>query len=243
MTCASSGIWFYGLHTTPTGPYYGVSVSIRTPKVLKPTDCTVAYWVACRSTTLDEHGACRFYQSTIAYTPNVGRWHFSFGYSTEHLAQPPYTGLTPEEDHAYALGVKFDGINATCYVTDLETATDYAMGTVPDSGSGWTGDKPGLVMEGFSDDPADTRVDQFEAYGFELLAPAKMSFLDMLLALLLALLGRRKNRLAWREWDGATSFVQGAVPLAVRTSDLGSHHYLVGIGDQGVQMASESALW
>ena len=85
MACNTAS-WFYGVISQGiTGTKYGTLTRITTPSSLPSLNCTVAYWVSCRSTNLDEQGNHRFYQATIAYTPSVGHWAFSWGYSAYHL--------------------------------------------------------------------------------------------------------------------------------------------------------------
>jgi len=223
LTCYSSGIWFYGNRASGiSGTKYGTLTRFRTPSSLPKTTCSVAYFVSCRSTTLDEQGSRRFYQSTIAYTPSVGAWHFSWGYSAYHLSQPPFGGLTPQPNHDYELGIRFTGSVVELYVVDLATSTIYVMGTVSDTGTMWvSGDQPGFILEGFTDQISEMNVSAFKAYTFNVfLSPSSST-----------------------EWPHAVVTNQNSPPSEIHTYDLGGHQYLIGYTSQGQQRPDGYTLW
>jgi hypothetical protein len=223
LTCNSQ--WFYGNKANGlSGTNYGALTRIRTPNSLPDTTCTVAYWVGCTSTTLDEENNPRFYQATIAYTPSVGEWHFSWGYSAEHLSQDPYEGLSPQTNHDYELGIRFTGTQVEAYVVDLDTSTKYTMGTLSDTGTLHPDDKPGLILEGFTDDIDDMGVDAFKAYTFNVfLSPTTST-----------------------EWPHALAYkeiISGSIPDEIHTYDLGSHQYFIGNTSSGSQLDNDEELW
>ncbi len=226
MTCSNSGIWFYGVKAEGlSGQLYGTISRIRTPGSLPPITCSIAYFVSCRTTTHDESGSFRFYQSTIAFTPSAGRWHFSWGYSTQHLAQPPYTGLYPQPNHDYELGIQLKNNNAQMYVTDLGTSTVYVMGTVPDAGTLWMGDKPGFLLEGFTTNINEMNVPAFKAYGFRVFdSPSSSSH-------------------PWPHASGVNQQNPGAPPSQIQTVDLGGYEYLIGNTSQIRQLPNDNRIW
>jgi hypothetical protein len=225
MVCSGTTVWFYGNRTKSlTGTYYGVLTRIHTPSSLPSLNCELAYWVGCRSTTLDEGSNHRFNQTTIAYDHTAGKWVFSWGYSANHLAQGGYTGLYPQTSSDYELGIQFINNKVQFYVTDLGASTQYVMGSIDDTGTLYTSDKPSFTMEGFSTDITDINVDAFKAYTFNLFTSSSVS----------------------SEWPSAESFLQepgGAPPAGIHTYDLGSHQYLIGKTSQGSQYADGTSLW
>ncbi len=218
MTCSNSGIWFYGLNTPPARPYYGVSARFTTPDALPSLTCAVAYWVSCRSTTPDETGAGRFYQATLAYAG--GQWVFSFGYSNQHLSQPPFGGLAPKPSSTYELGIRFTGSKVECYVTDVAAGISYLMGSVPDTGSGDTGDRPGAIMEGFTMDLAEMAVKPFRVGSMSL-------FIKPWWASLLALF-RIQVPAKQTPWTNETAYQQGDRPPQVALAPLADGSYDLG---------------
>jgi hypothetical protein len=227
MSCLQNS-WMYGnVAYNITGTRYGVLGRLTTPSSLPSVNCLTTYWVGCRSTTLDESGANRFYQTAIAYVSSAGRWCFSWGYSTKHLSQRPYTGLYPTTNHSYELGIKFTGTNVILYVVDLSNGQTYSMGTVPDSGTMVTStDQPSFLLESYAGVIGDMNVPAFELYTFNyFLTPSSSS-----------------------EWPGAKVFTQpsdgSTIPNEVHTSnDLGSHHYLIGNTTQGSKKSNGTILW
>lgn len=225
MTCKPRS-WFYGNASRGiTGVKYGTLTRIATPASLPDTACTVACWVSCRSTKLDEAGERRFYQAAIAYTPQVGHWHFSWGYSANHLAQPPYTGLTPAVNHDYELGIRFTGGKVEAYVIDLATGIKHIMGTLQDRGTMWVDDNPGFIMEGFTDRIREMDVPAFKAYTFNVfLSPFSSA--------------------AWPHAAVCRQDPPGyKIPARIHSHHLGSHQYLIGNTAQGSQLANGAVLW
>jgi hypothetical protein len=225
MTCYNSGIWFYGIASRNiSGTKYGTLTRIKTPSSLPQTTCSVAYWVSCRSTNLDENNNHRFYQATIAYTPSAGYWHFSWGYSANHLSQPPYQGLTPATNHDYELGIRFTGSEVEAYVIELTSGVKYTIGTVSDNGTMWVNDNPGFILEGFTTQISEMNVDAFKAYTFNVFLSPYSS----------------------QEWPNAAAFKQesgGSVPSGIHTYDMDSHQYLIGKTMQGSQLSDGTSLW
>ena len=223
MSCHTNS-WFYGNRALGlSGTYYGTLTRIRTPSSLPSTTCSVFYWVACRSTANNN----RFYQATIAYTPTAGYWHFSWGYSPDHLSEPPYTGLRPTTNHDYELGIKFNGSNVVLYVVDLSTGITYNMKTVSDTGTMLNGssDQPSFLMEGKTDQISEMNVSAFKAYTFNYFLSPNSS----------------------TEWPHATPYNSPAsdyiIPSQIHTYDLGSHQYMIGNTSQGSQYPPPNSLW
>jgi hypothetical protein len=225
MSCKPNS-WFYGnCGSGITGTRYGTLTRIKTPSSLPSITCTVAYFVSCRSTNLDSEGKHRFYQATIAYTPSAGYWHFSWGYSPDHLGQPPYTGLIPVVNHDYELGIKFTGSVVQAFVRDLPIGTNYTMGSFADNGTMWLGDQPGFIMEGFTDNISEMNVSAFKAYTFNYFLTPTSSM----------------------EWPHGQVFrgdpKDYSIPSQIHTYHQGSHQYLIGKTTLGSQLANGTFLW
>jgi hypothetical protein len=144
----------------------------------------------------------------------VGAWHFSWGYSTKHLSQPPFGGLALQPNHDYELGIRFTGSVVELYVLDVATSTIYVMGTVSDTGHMYvTYDQPGFIIEGFTTQISEMNVSAFKAYMFNVfLSPSSST-----------------------EWPHAVVTNQNTPPSQIHTYDLGGHQYLIGYTSQGQQ--------